>query len=69
MQHILQKKYKPIATVYPLSAFKKEVCKTCDGTKKIDAMDYVYANEPHQAPIGSQPCPDCCVKVEDDYEA
>ena len=36
-----------------------EVCETCGGTGEVATLDSVYRNEPHQALVGSQPCPDC----------
>jgi len=42
-----------------------EVCETCGGTGEVSCMEAVYPGEPHMAPIGTQPCPDCCGP--DDY--
>lgn len=36
-----------------------EICDTCFGTGEITTMERVYPNEPHLAPVGSAPCPDC----------
>lgn len=38
---------------------EEEVCETCGGTGEVTTMEAVYPNEPHMAPIGSAPCPDC----------
>lgn len=35
------------------------VCQTCGGTGEVTTMESVYPGEPHMAPIGSAPCPDC----------
>lgn len=38
----------------------EEVCRTCNGTGKVDEMEAVYPNEPHMAYLGkTSPCPDC----------
>ena len=44
------------------------ICGTCGGSGEITTMERVYPNEPHLAPIGSEPCPDCQIKEENDYE-
>lgn len=44
-----------------------EVCETCDGTGEVTTMEYVYPGEPHMAPIGTAPCPDCSLR-EREYE-
>lgn len=38
---------------------EEEVCSTCGGTGIVATMERVYPNEPHMAPIGESPCPDC----------
>lgn len=42
-------------------------CETCKDTREVTTMESVYPNEPHQAPIGSSPCPDCCSQEEADF--
>jgi len=39
--------------------FYEKVCETCGGTGEITTMERVYPNEPHMAPVGTAPCPDC----------
>lgn len=46
----------------------EEVCAECYGTGEVTTMEYVYAGEPHQAPIGTAPCPVCQVKDDDEYD-
>jgi hypothetical protein len=43
-----------------------EVSETCGGTGEVTTMETVYPGEPHQAPIGTAPCPDC--SPEPDYD-
>lgn len=43
------------------------VCETCGGTGEVATMESVYKNEPHQALVGSQPCPDCRNTEPDDF--
>jgi len=43
-----------------------KVCETCGGEGEITTMEQVYPGEPHMAPVGSRPCPDCQRKDEDD---
>ena len=47
----------------------EEECETCGGTGVITTMERVYPNEPHMAPIGEEPCPDCSDKgIDSDCE-
>lgn len=47
----------------------EEECETCGGTGVVTTMERVYPNEPHMAPIGEEPCPDCSDKgIDSDYE-
>lgn len=46
-------------TDYDLEDEEEDVCETCGGTGEITTMERVYPNEPHLAPVGSAPCPDC----------
>lgn len=47
----------------------RRVCRTCGGEGEVRTMEYVYPGEPHQADIGSAPCPDCSPrKREEDRE-
>lgn len=34
----------------------EEVCADCYGTGEVTTMEYVYAGEPHMAPIGTRRC-------------
>lgn len=43
-------------------------CATCEDTGEVDTMEQVYPNEPHTAPIGTGPCPDCMGDADDDGE-
>lgn len=48
--------------IYVCSKCNKEceaICATCWGTGEINTMEKVYPGEPHEAPIGTQKCPDC----------
>lgn len=47
---------------------KEEVCETCGGDRVVSAMEQVYAGEPHMADIGEQPCPDCSIDEDEDYD-
>lgn len=47
---------------------EEKKCETCGGTGFVDKMEQVYAGEPHMAPTGSEPCPDC-VGVKEPDEA
>ena len=49
------------------ATLKAEVCETCGGTGEVATLDSVYRNEPHQALVGSQPCPDCSSNEPDDF--
>lgn len=53
---------------YLIDAKEEEVCETCGGTGEVTTMERVYPNEPHEAPIGSAPCPDCSSREDDDYD-
>lgn len=44
---------------------ENDVCQTCNGEGVVSAPDYVYANEPHVADVGSAPCPDCTNRDEE----
>lgn len=46
-------------TDFDLEDEEEDVCETCGGTGEITTMERVYPNEPHLAPVGSAPCPDC----------
>ena len=52
---------------YLIDAKEEEVCETCGGTGEVTTKERVYANEPHMADIGSEPCPDCQNR-EQDYD-
>lgn len=45
----------------------EEPCETCGGEGEVSTMEQVYPGEPHMAPIGTAPCPDCNLP-EPDYE-
>lgn len=50
-------------------AFNYDIpCQTCGGMGEVSSMERVYPNEPHEAPIGSAPCPDCSSRGNDDYD-
>lgn len=38
---------------------REEVCAECLGSGEVTTMERVYPNEPHMAPVGSEPCPAC----------
>lgn len=38
---------------------EEEICDTCGGAGTIRTMERVYPDEPHMAPVGESPCPDC----------
>lgn len=44
------------------------VCRTCGGTGEVSSMERVYANEPHMADVGTQPCPDCHPPREEEHD-
>ena len=44
----------------------QEICKTCGGDRVVSKMEQVYAGEPHMAPIGEEPCPDCSLDDEEE---
>lgn len=46
-----------------------EVCEMCGGTGEVSTMEKVYPGEPHMAPIGSAPCPECHAEPDDEYES
>ncbi len=37
------------------------------GIGYVRTMERVYPNEPHMAPVGEEPCPDCNQKEKDDF--
>lgn len=41
---------------FDLNATEEGECAECGGTGEVDAMERVYPNEPHMAPIGTQKC-------------
>ncbi len=46
-----------------------EYCATCDDTGEVTVMGRVYSNEPHEAPIDTEPCPECqYTGYEDEYD-
>ena len=45
-----------------------EKCEMCGGTGEMTTMEYVYAGEPHMAPIGTRPCLCQSKKDEDEVE-
>jgi hypothetical protein len=46
----------------------EQVCQLCAGTGEIITMEYVYPNEPHVAPIGTAPCPECQYPDDEDED-
>lgn len=38
---------------------EEDVCSTCGGSGEVSTMEAVYPGEPHMAPVGTSPCPDC----------
>lgn len=49
-------------------AIEEEKCEECGGYGYVSVMERVYPNEPHMAEIGSEPCPSCQNREQDDYE-
>ena len=45
----------------------EEVCETCGGIGYVRTMERVYPGEPHMAPVGEEPCPDCNQKEKDGF--
>ena len=41
---------------FDLTETEEGECAECGGTGEVDAMEQVYPNEPHMAPIGTQKC-------------
>lgn len=39
-----------------IAEIKEEVCEDCGGTGEATKMERVYANEPHMADVGTEPC-------------
>ncbi len=46
---------------------KEEECETCGGIGYVRTTERVYPGEPHMAPVGEEPCPECNGKDEDDF--
>lgn len=44
----------------------EQICEYCFGEGEVDTLDYVYANEPHQAYVGTRKC--ICQVSEPDYD-
>ena len=42
-----------------------QMCDTCGDSGEITVDEQVYPGEPHMAPIGTKPCPNCIGKQDE----